>query len=159
MESGPWAGKTAEEIETEIHKAHTILDPFEEQWRNRQPYLQSRGYSLRPRYHPGWVASWQLDPTLNPTRCEDYIEAPVRYHRPQLISRLTRQLQVRPSLMDATRTSDNSLVYIKYLPTHSDELRIALMLSSEDLQTNPKIIVSLSWIILRTIGIAACRIW
>ena len=28
-------------------------------WRDRQKWLEGRGYMLRPRYHPGWVASWR----------------------------------------------------------------------------------------------------
>lgn len=40
--------------------------------------------------------------------------------------------------MDATRMSDKSLVYIKRVPTDSDELKIALMLSSESLRENPR---------------------
>jgi hypothetical protein len=27
-------------------------------WRDHQPWLQSAGYMLRPRYRPGWKASW-----------------------------------------------------------------------------------------------------
>jgi hypothetical protein len=40
--------------------------------------------------------------------------------------------------MDATRISDNFLVYIKRVPTQSAELRIALMLSSEALQKDSR---------------------
>lgn len=28
-------------------------------WRDRQPWLQERGYMLRSRYKPDWVPSWQ----------------------------------------------------------------------------------------------------
>lgn len=27
-------------------------------WRDHQPWLKERGYVLRPRYQPDWVASW-----------------------------------------------------------------------------------------------------
>jgi hypothetical protein len=27
-------------------------------WRDRQQWLETRGYMLRPRYRPGWKASW-----------------------------------------------------------------------------------------------------
>lgn len=30
-------------------------------WVRRQPFLEERGYMLRPRYRPGWVASWQAE--------------------------------------------------------------------------------------------------
>ena len=51
---------------------------FEEQWRDRQPMLEQRGYMLRPRYRPGWIPSWHKDPSLNRRDCEDAILAPVR---------------------------------------------------------------------------------
>ena len=28
-------------------------------WRDHQPWLEKRGYMLRARYQPGWVASWK----------------------------------------------------------------------------------------------------
>ena len=40
--------------------------------------------------------------------------------------------------MDATRISDNKLVYIKRVPTNGDELKIALMLNAEPLRQDPK---------------------
>lgn len=40
--------------------------------------------------------------------------------------------------MDATRISDKSLVYIKRVPTCSEELRIALLLSSEARLQDPR---------------------
>ena len=45
---------------------------------------------------------------------------------------------MRAELIDATRTSDNLLVYIKRVETQSEELKIALMLSSEALSKDPK---------------------
>ena len=35
------------------------LTPYEKVWRDRQPWLRSRGYELRSRYHPGWTPSWK----------------------------------------------------------------------------------------------------
>ena len=32
---------------------------IEEFWRDRYEWLQRVGYSLRPRYKPGWVPSWR----------------------------------------------------------------------------------------------------
>lgn len=40
------------------------LDPVEIVWRDRQEYLASRGYMLRARCRPGWIASWKLDPSI-----------------------------------------------------------------------------------------------
>lgn len=46
-------------------------------WRDRQRFLESRGYMLRPRYHPTWVPSWK-DSSLKPEDCEDSLESLVR---------------------------------------------------------------------------------
>lgn len=49
---------------TQIHREDfgdvgAELAPPELAWRDRQPYLESRGYLLRPRYRPGWILSWR----------------------------------------------------------------------------------------------------
>lgn len=46
-------------------------------WRDKQVFLQSRGYMLRSRYRPNWVPSW-LTSGRHPFRSEDGIELPVR---------------------------------------------------------------------------------
>lgn len=49
---------------TEVHSSkkpkedRTQLRPEEIFWRDRQLWLEQKGYMLRPRYRPGWVASW-----------------------------------------------------------------------------------------------------
>ena len=43
----------------EYYNKISSLLPDEVAWRDRQPYLQSHGYMLRPRYQPGWIPSWQ----------------------------------------------------------------------------------------------------
>jgi len=35
------------------------LLPWEMWWRDCYRVLESRGYRLRPRYHPDWVPSWK----------------------------------------------------------------------------------------------------
>lgn len=40
-------------------------------WRDHYLWLQDKGYLLRPRYHPDWVASWKGDPTKLHFFCED----------------------------------------------------------------------------------------
>jgi hypothetical protein len=50
-------------------------DPYalfddEEFWRDIQPWLEQQGYMLRPRYRPGWVASWKGN-KKSPFSCED----------------------------------------------------------------------------------------
>lgn len=77
MTTGPWAGFTADQIGEQLDKQRAVLSELEIPWRDRQPFLQSRGYTLRPRYRPGWVASWTLDTSLDPPLCEDYITHPV----------------------------------------------------------------------------------
>ena len=34
------------------------LSSQEVKWRDRQPFLESKGYMLRPRLRPGWAPSW-----------------------------------------------------------------------------------------------------
>ncbi|KAH9973838.1 kinase-like domain-containing protein [Lactifluus volemus] len=69
------------------------LSSHEVKWRDRQPFLESKGYMLRPRFRPGWE--------LKPRRlCEDFPLLPLR-----------------PLLVDATRISDGKLVYIKEVET------------------------------------------
>ena len=34
------------------------LSSHEIVWRDRQPFLESKGYMLRPRLRPGWTPSW-----------------------------------------------------------------------------------------------------
>ena len=52
------------------------LSPREAFWRGKQAFLQSRGYMLRPRYHPGWTPSWNLEEPVN-ILPEDAIMYPV----------------------------------------------------------------------------------
>lgn len=40
-------------------------------WKDRQQFLQSRGYMLRPRYRPGWIPSWKMNPTMKILHAED----------------------------------------------------------------------------------------
>lgn len=56
-----------------------ILSPNEAHWRDRQQYLQSKGYMLRPRYHPDWVPTWTLPENagMSPFECEDSVFLPV----------------------------------------------------------------------------------
>ncbi|KAH9003433.1 kinase-like domain-containing protein [Lactarius hatsudake] len=88
------------------------LSPNEITWRDLQPFLESKGYMLRPRLRPGWSPSWLMTGTYW-RRAED--SAPLPH---------------RPLLVDATRVADGKLVYIKRVQTNDQESRIALMLSS-----------------------------
>ena len=53
------------------------LLPYEASWRDRQPFLQSRGYQLRKRYHQDWVPTWREQPEIYPPDAEDFWALPV----------------------------------------------------------------------------------
>lgn len=53
------------------------LLPAETEWKDRYLALESRGYLLRPRYHPDWSPSW-TGTNLDPTYCEDSVVIDVR---------------------------------------------------------------------------------
>ncbi|KAI0049901.1 hypothetical protein FA95DRAFT_1581433 [Auriscalpium vulgare] len=101
------------------HPANTLL-PLEVWWRDHALFLESRGYRLRPRLRPGWIASWTSD-GLAKLRAEDGIFS-----------------EARPKLMDATRISDGELVYIKNMDTECQEYTINLLLGSSGLQKDPR---------------------
>ncbi|KAH9935123.1 kinase-like protein [Epithele typhae] len=86
------------------HKDH------EKQWVARQPALYERGYSLRPRYVPGWKPSWE-GTNRHPLYCEDSV-APLM-----------------TNVIDAARLSDGKLVAIK-TTNRQRELDIARYLTS-----------------------------
>ncbi|KAI0028848.1 kinase-like domain-containing protein [Vararia minispora EC-137] len=96
------------------------LDPREVRWRDRQPYLESKGYMLRPRYRPGWTPSWYTT-GKQPRRSEDGLKLPLR-----------------SLLVDATRISDGKLVYIKQVKTDDLESSIALVLSSPAMRSDSR---------------------
>ena len=67
-----------EQIEARLAESHAKLNGIETRWRDTQSLLEQQGYMLRPRYRPGWIPSWQQNPSLKPDRCEDYVSLPVR---------------------------------------------------------------------------------
>lgn len=89
-------------------------------WRNHYQFLKDHGYTLRPRYHPDWVASW-LDSAKDWTTCEDGI--PI----------------TTGQVLDAIR-ADGSVVILKRinLSRFPDEITIGKHLSSEPLASNPR---------------------
>ncbi len=46
-------------------------------WRDRQEFLESRGYMLRPRYKRDWVPSWRGKPKGAVYKAEDGYRLPV----------------------------------------------------------------------------------
>ena len=71
--------ESADHRKTQKSDLTAHLSDFEMRWRDEQPMLEQRGYALRPRYRPGWVASWVKDPSLSRWDCEDAVVPPVRY--------------------------------------------------------------------------------
>ncbi|CAL1702594.1 unnamed protein product [Somion occarium] len=99
---------------------HSTLDEFEERWRDRQPFFESRGYMFRPRLRPSWIPSWRSSGE-HPMYAEDGVALPLR-----------------TELIDATRIEDGKLVYIKRIRTGDTETQIATMLSSPELRQDPR---------------------
>ncbi|KAI9428515.1 hypothetical protein H4582DRAFT_676776 [Lactarius indigo] len=98
------------------------LSSQEVKWRDRQLFLESKGYMLRPRLRPGWEPSW-----ISTGRHYEFFEDSAR---------LPLRRPLRPLLVDATRISDDRLVFIKEVKTGSLESRIALALSDIDHTAN-----------------------
>ncbi|QRV72204.1 kinase domain protein [Ceratobasidium sp. AG-Ba] len=85
-----------------ISRAPEQRSEAEQRWVSFQPYLQSKGYQLRPRYQPDWVPSWTIT-GADPLECEDS----------------TNVVPLRA--LDATRMSDQSQVVIKMLIPSDDD--------------------------------------
>ncbi|KAJ7743784.1 kinase-like domain-containing protein [Mycena metata] len=100
----------------EIYK----LMAHEEDWVRYQPFLQERGYILRPRYRPGWVPESLLQ-GKNVWECEDSFP---QFHR---------------GILDATRISDGVQVVLKMVDRMSAEIQIPELLSKHTEHGNPAI--------------------
>ncbi|KAF7306329.1 Protein kinase domain-containing protein [Mycena indigotica] len=84
-------------------------------WIDHQPFLQSRGYQLRRRYHADWTPSWRLPGAALPMYdCEDSRHG---------LNRL---------VLDAIRIEDGSKVVLKRVDTRHVELPIIQYLNSPD---------------------------
>ncbi|KAH9920130.1 kinase-like domain-containing protein [Fomitopsis serialis] len=97
------------------------LEEHEYFWRDRQPWLQERGYELRPRYRPDWKPSW-LGSGRPYVLCED------------------GQSTLVDTILDATRQSDGLLVTLKAVNNvvHPFEVEIGEFLSSEQMAQDPR---------------------
>ena len=51
--------KAIEDSYAKIADKASKLSAKEAVWRDRQLFLEQRGYMLRPRFRPGWVPSWK----------------------------------------------------------------------------------------------------
>jgi len=54
------------------------LTTEEKRWRDRRPFLESKGYMLRKRYQVGWTPSW-IGTDISPWRMEDSKTLMVRF--------------------------------------------------------------------------------
>ncbi|KAH8976632.1 hypothetical protein EDB86DRAFT_3021619 [Lactarius hatsudake] len=97
------------------------LSTHEVKWKERQLFLESKGYMLRPRLRPGWTPSW-ISAGMHESSYEFFEDS--------------ARLPLRPFFVDANRISDDKLVYIKEVKTSDQGLRIALTLSEYDDPTN-----------------------
>ncbi|KAH9920123.1 uncharacterized protein B0H18DRAFT_1122090 [Fomitopsis serialis] len=100
---------------------HGGLNDRERAWRDRQPWLQERGYMLRPRYRPDWKPSW-LGTDKSFIGCEDGLTI------------------LSGNILDATRISDGTLVMLKQVNSrvHPHEVEITRFLSSEPVASDPR---------------------
>ncbi|KAH9839162.1 uncharacterized protein C8Q71DRAFT_748236 [Rhodofomes roseus] len=90
-------------------------------WRDRQPWLEERGYTLRPRYRPDWIPSWKGTDIWS-LMCED------------------GQILIHHNVLDATRISDGTVVMLKSIDSsiHPHEVEIAKTLCSEPLKSDTR---------------------
>ncbi|KAG8897436.1 hypothetical protein FRB99_008153 [Tulasnella sp. 403] len=103
---------------TELEEGKLL--PSEILWAERYDFLLAKGYRLRPRYRPGWKASWLDKPGVSLMKFED---------------RITNLSQ---HTLDAERVSDGRPVFLKYVPKISPEIEIGQYLSSPELQKDPR---------------------
>ncbi|KAJ3776846.1 hypothetical protein FB446DRAFT_635306 [Lentinula raphanica] len=91
-------------------------------WRDHYDWLKSKGYLLRPRFHPDWVPSW-VGTSARPRGCED--------SQSQLLI---------PHNLDAIRVADGKPVMLRIAdaPSISDELKIGRIVSSKDMRSDPR---------------------
>ncbi|KAJ7162158.1 kinase-like domain-containing protein [Mycena filopes] len=109
---------TPAELDAQV-SAHPVrfdkLEPSEHFWVDHQPWLESCGYQLRPRYSPDWVASWP-DTARNHLLFED--------------GHSTLHGGV---VMDAVRLSDGAFLALKKTrpSKNPEEVNICLMFTAE----------------------------
>ncbi|KAJ3832050.1 hypothetical protein F5878DRAFT_729487 [Lentinula raphanica] len=116
------AQETIYDDEEDLNIDNTKLWPSEIFWREHYHWLKSKGYLLRPRYHPDWVPSW-LGSTKFARSFEDC---------------QTRMLV--PNNLDAIRIADGKPVMLRLAdsPSISDELEIGRLVSTNDMLSDPR---------------------
>lgn len=120
MASASGQRETTLTLEERIAQAGRI-EPWEEFWRDHQPWLEEKGYKLRPRYRPNWKPSWEGTDSL-PWEMEDGV-SPLHSH-----------------ILDATRIADGKIVTLKKLSkdVHPFEVEISKFFSTEPLASHPR---------------------
>jgi hypothetical protein len=58
MKPQPVTMQAQDDISRPVSGRPGQLSSYEVVWRDRQPFLESKGYMLRPRLRPGWTPSW-----------------------------------------------------------------------------------------------------
>ncbi|KAA1476398.1 kinase-like protein [Dentipellis sp. KUC8613] len=99
------------------------LHRVERQWAKIQPWLQSKGYMLRPRFRPGWVPSWKGEGEVQVQQCEDAIRHVVTEDAGSEVT------------IDAIRISDSRHVCLKRIPSRAEdstEVAITEFLSQDE---------------------------
>ncbi|KAK0477910.1 kinase-like domain-containing protein [Armillaria novae-zelandiae] len=93
-------------------------------WVSHQPFLASRGYMLRPRYHPDWIPSWKSNPH------------PRGFYEDQHVIHDRNAWRI----IDAIRLSDGCKVVLKAVSLLGDdyELTIAHFLSHPALRDDSR---------------------
>ncbi|KIJ52609.1 hypothetical protein M422DRAFT_156137 [Sphaerobolus stellatus SS14] len=102
-------------------------NPGEEFWAQHYAWLTENGYILRPRFHPGWVPSWE-GTNHDPTSCEDGV-----------VTEMYRTY----FMMDAKRIADGKLVMLKKVMLSerdegTDEVELLDWLSEPELRSQEK---------------------
>ncbi|KAJ7026151.1 kinase-like domain-containing protein [Mycena alexandri] len=95
------------------------LHRSEKAWVNFQPFLSSRGYELRARYHPDWIPSW----TVHRSFYHEYEDSLAVY---------------QDQVLDATRTEDGKKVVLKRIETDGDEMAIIKYLVTPSARADPR---------------------
>ncbi|KAH0828135.1 hypothetical protein J3R83DRAFT_3810 [Lanmaoa asiatica] len=102
------------------NKDGTQLSEPELWWSKHYSWLRDNGYTLRPRYAPDWVPSWQ-GTKKSWLMCED-----------------SRGAKYATRILDGTRASDGAFIMLKLVNRrdHPHEIDVARYLSSQTLVTS-----------------------
>ncbi|PSS05541.1 hypothetical protein PHLCEN_2v3743 [Hermanssonia centrifuga] len=100
------------------------LSAAENLWRDRAQYLESRGYTLRKRYRDNWI------PPAGTLRNAALCDYSIGMGNGTVLGNYEY-------VMDATRTSDGTLVFLKAVRRTSRDYEIGLYLSGDHLKHHP----------------------